>query len=123
MRAALQFPISHISSQFSLHHFFPQFDLDDTLYINEHVPEFVRKMIIDYIETHLGLNITHEEAVAMCMKFYLESGTTLAGLCSHGHSIDFDHWYEKHTQSQTLPLNQTLPDDLIHPRSLFAHTS
>lgn len=78
-------------SPFSFRSYLAQFDLDDTLYINERVPEFVRAMIIDYIEKML--HVPHAEAVQLCMKYYLESGTTLAGLCIHGHSIDFDHWH------------------------------
>lgn len=66
-------------------------DLDDTLYDEPRVPEWVRTKIDEYLLRELGC--PKEEVVDKRTQLFLEYGTTMAGLIATGHAISFDDWH------------------------------
>eukprot|EP00892_Ulva_mutabilis_P002206 jgi/Ulvmu1/11987/UM082_0066.1 len=80
------------------------FDLDDTLYRVEEIPQQVKENIIAYTVKFLG--VPADEAEEKALSLYREYGTTMAGLVATGHTIDFDHWH-RHVHG-TLPYDEYL---------------
>ena len=39
------------------------------------------------------LGVPPDEVAALCAEYYLNYGTTLAGLVAHGHAVDYDDWH------------------------------
>mmetsp|Transcript_19929 Transcript_19929/g.35868 ORF Transcript_19929/g.35868 Transcript_19929/m.35868 type:complete len:263 (-) Transcript_19929:97-885(-) len=67
------------------------FDLDDTLYRVEGIPELVRTKIGEYMTEKLGF--PKENVSEVTTSLYMKHGTTLAGLVASGYKIDFDDWH------------------------------
>ncbi|KAI1128364.1 pyrimidine nucleotidase [Nemania abortiva] len=83
------------------------FDIDNCLYpASAKVHQRMADLIHDYFERNL--NLSHEEAVALHMKYYQKYGLAIGGLMRH-HDIDPLHFNSQ--VDDALPL-----DDLIHPR-------
>lgn len=66
-------------------------DLDDCLYQTPAIPEMVSANIRRYMHERLG--IEEHLVQEMCLDYYLNYGTTLAGLVAHGYHIDYDDWH------------------------------
>lgn len=67
------------------------FDLDDALYENTAMQHQVAQNIRRYMAEHLGF--PPDEVAEACADFYLNYGTTCAGLVAHGYRIDYEHWH------------------------------
>ncbi|GAB4816107.1 hypothetical protein N2152v2_003153 [Parachlorella kessleri] len=62
------------------------------------------------------LSIAPNEVEELCLQFYLDYGTTLAGLVAHGYKIDYDDWHA-HVHG-TLPYERHLKRDVKLQRIL-----
>jgi len=80
-------------------------DLDDTLYDEPRVPEWVRTKIDEYLLRELGC--PKEEVVDKRTQLFLEYGTTMAGLIATGHAISFDDWHA--WVHGTIPYDEWIP--------------
>jgi len=88
------------------------FDLDDTLYIDHRVPDWVRSKIDRFIQREL--DIPADQVAERRARLFVEHGTTLSGLIATGHTgIDYDEWHAF--------IHGTIPyDDWIRPNPPLA---
>eukprot|EP00793_Prasinoderma_coloniale_P002445 PRCOL_00001927-RA len=67
-------------------------DMDDCLYPQASGLDLhCKRLIEEYMHKELG--IPAEDVADVCYRAYIEHGTTLAGLVSQGHRIDYDKWH------------------------------
>lgn len=86
------------------------FDLDDTLYqLSSGINLACRKNIQEYMLKHLHI----EESLVpkMCLDFYKEYGTTMAGLKAIGYKFDDDEFHEY--VHGRLPYDTLTPDPVL----------
>ncbi|PSC69793.1 Suppressor of disruption of TFIIS [Micractinium conductrix] len=102
------------------------FDLDDCLYDNTAMQHQVAENIRHYMAERLGFPA--DEVQEKCADFYLNYGTTLAGLVAHGYQVDYDDWhafvhgsldYEKYLQPD--PALRAMLDSLPLPKYVFTN--
>ncbi|KAH6814993.1 Haloacid dehalogenase-like hydrolase superfamily protein [Perilla frutescens var. frutescens] len=82
------------------------FDMDDTLYpLSLGINTACRKNIEEYMLHHL--HIEESEVPRLCLEFYKEYGTTMAGLKVHGYDFDNDEFH--------ADVHGRLPYELLKP--------
>ncbi|KAL4427910.1 hypothetical protein ABPG75_001999 [Micractinium tetrahymenae] len=83
------------------------FDLDDALYENttmqHHVAENIRRYMVE------RLDFPPDEVAEACADYYLNYGTTLAGLVANGYKVDYDAWHA--AVHGSLPYEEYLQPD------------
>jgi len=82
-------------------------DLDDTLYQDPEIPRLVLSGIKDYMCTELG--VAEDRVDQLAYDYYINSGTTMAGLVADGHHVDYDDWHSK--VHHFLPYEELLKPD------------
>ncbi|MES2033297.1 MAG: pyrimidine 5'-nucleotidase [Pseudomonadota bacterium] len=82
------------------------FDLDNTLYpVETEFMTLIEGRMTDFMETHTGL--PRDEARAIQKAYYMEHGTTLAGLMANSHGLDPEDFL---TAVHDVALDRLTPD-------------